>query len=51
MYKIAVDAMGGDYSLVEVVKGAVIAAHESDFGIIFVGQQDKIKAELLEIRC
>jgi phosphate acyltransferase len=46
MFKIAVDAMGGDYSPSEVVRGTVIAARESELGIILVGQQEKIKSEL-----
>jgi glycerol-3-phosphate acyltransferase PlsX len=44
--KIAVDAMGGDYAPGDVVKGAVMAARESNLGLILVGQQDKIKTEL-----
>ena len=44
--KISIDAMGGDYAPADVVQGAVIAAKESKVGIILVGVQDKIKAEL-----
>jgi phosphate acyltransferase len=44
--KISVDAMGGDYAPVDVVKGAVMAARDSKIGIILVGPQDKIKPEL-----
>jgi phosphate acyltransferase len=44
--KISVDAMGGDYAPVDVVRGAVMAARESGVGIFLVGQQDKIKTEL-----
>lgn len=44
--KIAVDAMGGDFAPSDIVKGAIIAAREYKVGIILVGQQDKIKAEL-----
>jgi glycerol-3-phosphate acyltransferase PlsX len=44
--KISVDAMGGDYAPADVVKGAVMAARQGNLGIIFVGQEDKIKAEL-----
>jgi phosphate acyltransferase len=44
--KISVDAMGGDYAPADVVKGAVMAARESGVGIILVGPQDKVKAEL-----
>jgi phosphate acyltransferase len=46
MFKIAVDAMGGDYSPGEVVRGSVISARESELGIILVGQKDKIEFEL-----
>ena len=44
--KISIDAMGGDYAPADVVRGAVMAAREAGLGIILVGQQDKIKAEL-----
>ena len=44
--KIAVDAMGGDYAPVEVIKGAVNGAREYSVGLIFVGPQDVIQAEL-----
>jgi phosphate acyltransferase len=44
--KVSVDAMGGDYAPADVVKGAVAAARKAQLGIILVGQQDKIKAEL-----
>jgi phosphate acyltransferase len=44
--KISVDAMGGDYAPADVVKGAVMAARQGNLGVIFVGQEDKIKAEL-----
>ncbi len=44
--KIAVDAMGGDYAPVDIVKGAVMAARDSGTGIILVGQEEKIKEEL-----
>jgi glycerol-3-phosphate acyltransferase PlsX len=46
MIRIAVDAMGGDHSPADIVKGAVIAARESGLGIYLVGQQDKIQTEL-----
>lgn len=46
--KISIDAMGGDYAPADVVKGAVKGARESGLGIILVGQQDRIKAELAE---
>lgn len=44
--KIAIDAMGGDFAPAEIVKGAVIGAREHGVGIILVGPQDVIKAEL-----
>ena len=46
MMKISVDAMGGDYAPAEVVQGAVKAARDYGLGIILVGQQDKIRAEM-----
>jgi phosphate acyltransferase len=44
--KIAIDAMGGDFAPEEIVKGAVIGAKEYNVGIILVGPQEKIQAEL-----
>jgi glycerol-3-phosphate acyltransferase PlsX len=44
--KIAVDAMGGDFAPVEIVKGSVIAAREEGIGVILIGPQDVIKQEL-----
>ncbi|MCX5750797.1 MAG: phosphate acyltransferase PlsX [Candidatus Saganbacteria bacterium] len=44
--RIAVDAMGGDHSPAETVKGAVAAAKEFSFQIILVGQEAVIKKEL-----
>ena len=44
--KIAVDAMGGDYAPIEIVKGSVIAAREQGIGLILVGPQEVIKREL-----
>ncbi|MFH1002939.1 MAG: phosphate acyltransferase PlsX [Chloroflexota bacterium] len=44
--RIAVDAMGGDYAPAEIVKGAVSGAREHVVGIILVGPEDRIKAEL-----
>ncbi len=43
---IAIDAMGGDYAPLEVVKGAVEAAKEYNVALQLVGQPDKINAEL-----
>ncbi len=44
--KIVVDAMGGDYAPQTVVEGAIEAIKEFGIKITFVGQQDKIEAEL-----
>ena len=45
--RIAIDAMGGDYAPVEVVKGAVDAVKEHDnIKVILVGDSDGIKDEL-----
>ncbi len=47
MMRIAVDAMGGDAAPVEIVKGAVGAAHAfPDHEIILVGDQKRIQSEL-----
>jgi glycerol-3-phosphate acyltransferase PlsX len=43
---IAVDAMGGDYAPIEIIKGSVIAAREQDLGLILVGPQEMINREL-----
>ncbi|MDA8099505.1 MAG: phosphate--acyl-ACP acyltransferase, partial [Nitrospiraceae bacterium] len=44
--KIAVDAMGGDYAPQAIVAGAVQAAKEFGVGIILVGIQQTVEAEL-----
>ncbi len=46
MVKVIVDAMGGDYAPLEIVKGCVDAACDFDIEITLVGQEDKVKAEL-----
>lgn len=46
MVKVIVDAMGGDYAPVEIVKGCVDAARDFDVEITLVGYEDKVKAEL-----
>lgn len=46
MLKIAVDAMGGDFAPQAVVSGAVQAAREFGVGIILVGIEQLIHAEL-----
>lgn len=44
--KIAVDAMGGDYAPVEVVKGAVEAVRGYNIPVILVGDRSAIESEL-----
>ena len=45
--RIAVDAMGGDHGSGEIVRGAVLAAKESDnVNIALVGSRDSIESEL-----
>jgi len=44
--KIAVDAMGGDSGLRSTVPGAVQAARENDVNVVFVGEKEKIQAEI-----
>lgn len=47
MIKIAVDAMGGDYAPVEMVKGAVEAVKKKEqVHVILVGQEDRVRKEL-----
>ncbi len=46
MTKIAVDAMGGDHAPAAEVAGAVAAAAEYGTGVILVGQEDRVRAEL-----
>lgn len=46
MIKIALDAMGGDYAPMEIVRGARDAAQELGIEIILVGDQEKIEREL-----
>ena len=41
--RIAVDAMGGDYAPLEIVKGAVQAAREYSIAIQLVGNEIQIK--------
>lgn len=44
--KIAVDAMGGDYAPLEVVKGAVEAVDRHEISVILVGDSSRIEQEL-----
>jgi glycerol-3-phosphate acyltransferase PlsX len=48
--RIVVDAMGGDYAPVEVIKGAVEAALSDGVEIVLVGKQPLIEAELAKHR-
>lgn len=45
---IALDAMGGDYAPLEVVKGAVAAAREYGVEIALVGKRSALEAELVK---
>ncbi len=45
--KVAVDAMGGDYAPLEIVKGAIEAVKENEkVKVYLVGKQDAVEAEL-----
>ncbi len=44
--RVALDAMGGDFAPAEVVKGAVQAAGEYNMGVLLVGPEPLIRAEL-----
>ena len=44
--QIALDGMGGDFAPEEVVRGAVEAARQEGVGIILVGPEDRLRAEL-----
>jgi phosphate acyltransferase len=44
--RVALDAMGGDHAPAEVVLGAIQAARELGAGVLLVGPQDAIHAEL-----
>jgi glycerol-3-phosphate acyltransferase PlsX len=46
MLTIAVDAMGGDHAPVPEVHGAVRAAQKLNVGVLLVGKEDVLKAEL-----
>ncbi len=46
MTRIALDAMGGDYAPVEIIKGAVLASQEYPVEILLVGDEQKILQEL-----
>ena len=44
--KVAVDAMGGDKAPAVEVEGAVLAAREYDVGVLLVGDEQTVRAEL-----
>ncbi len=44
--RVALDAMGGDFAPAETVKGAVEAAGEYNMGVLLVGPEPLLKAEL-----
>ncbi len=44
--RVALDAMGGDFAPTEIVKGAVQAAGEYNMGVLLVGPEPLIRAEL-----
>ncbi|MBE0466116.1 MAG: phosphate acyltransferase PlsX [Candidatus Desulforudis sp.] len=44
--RVAVDAMGGDFAPLEIVKGAEAAAQELKLDVILVGDEEKISAAL-----
>ncbi|MFC1944342.1 phosphate acyltransferase PlsX [Chloroflexota bacterium] len=46
MLKIALDAMGGDHALGEIVRGGIEAARECQVEIVLVGREDDIEREL-----
>jgi len=46
--KIAVDAMGGDKAPAEIIKGAVLAVKKYPCEIVLVGDEEKIRVELVE---
>lgn len=47
LVKVALDAMGGDFAPVEIVKGAVLAMNEdSRICVTFVGDEERIRTEL-----
>src|SRR5437762_5798119 len=47
--RIAVDAMGGDHAPLEIIKGALLAASESNTDIILVGRQEVVQEKLREL--
>lgn len=49
--RIAVDAMGGDHGPAPVVEGAVEAARDLDVGILLVGDEAQLRAQLRRVGC
>lgn len=50
MLRIAIDAMGGDCGPRAVIAGALAAARGQAFGLILVGREDAVRAELARSR-
>lgn len=48
--KIIIDAMGGDHAPEEIVKGAVAALGEYDVEIVLVGDENRIKSLLADVK-
>jgi len=48
--RVAVDAMGGDYAPVEIVKGAVLAAQKDNIEILLVGSPAILEKELAKYK-
>ncbi len=46
MLTIAVDAMGGDFAPKSEIEGAILAAKELGIGVVLVGVEDVVRAEL-----
>jgi len=44
--RVAVDAMGGDFAPVEIIRGAVEAAQQDNVEVILVGPEARLRAEL-----
>ena len=45
-FRVAIDAMGGDFAPKEPVGGAVLAAREYGYHVLLVGDQHAVEAEL-----
>ena len=47
--RIAIDAMGGDYAPCEIIKGAILAAHEYGVALQLVGRRIRSIQNLFNI--